>query len=203
MKERISVIVPAYNIEKELERCLDSIAAQTYGNVEIVVVNDGSKDGTGEIIDRYAAKDGRVVAIHKENGGVTSARLAGVRAATGDWIGFVDGDDYIEPDMYEKLMENALKHNADISHCGYQICFADGRTRHFYNTGRLVQQDRITGLKDLISGEFIEPTLCDKLFRKSLFSSLLCEAVMPEDIKVNEDLLEQVDIKSVKRNFYY
>ena len=83
---------------------MDSIAAQTYENIEIVVVDDGSKDGTGAVIDAYAAKDSRIKAIHKENGGVSSARLRGVAEASGQWIGFVDGDDYIEPDMYERLL---------------------------------------------------------------------------------------------------
>ena len=116
---KISIIVPAYNIEAPLPRCLNSLLAQEYSNLEIIVVNDGSKDDTGAVMDAYAAKDSRIKAIHKENGGVTSARLRGVAEATGEWIGFCDGDDFVEPDMYARLMKNAADHNAQISHCGY------------------------------------------------------------------------------------
>ena len=115
MDNKISIIIPAYNIEQYIGATLDSVLAQSYSNLEVIVVDDGSRDGTGNVIDRYAQKDHRIIAIHKENGGVTSARLRGVAEASGEWIGFVDGDDYIEPQMYERLLENALKYNADIS----------------------------------------------------------------------------------------
>lgn len=187
MNEKISIIIPAYNIEKELARTLDSVLAQTYQNMEIVVVNDGSKDGTGAVIDAYAAKDSRIKAIHKENGGVTSARLRGVAEATGDWIGFVDGDDWIEPDMYEHLMRNAREHHADISHCGYRMVFPNGREDWYYNTGRLVEQDHEAGQQDLVSGSFVEPALWNKLFRKELFRSMAGK--MDYSIKINEDVL--------------
>ena len=118
MNELISVIVPVYNIAEDLPNCLDSILAQTYPNVEIVAVDDGSSDQSGEILDRYAETYPNIRVIHKENGGVTSARLRGVREAEGEWIGFVDGDDVIETDMYERLKNNAVKYDAQISHCG-------------------------------------------------------------------------------------
>ncbi len=184
---KISVVVPAYNIEQYLPRCIDSILEQSYHNMEVILVDDGSKDDTGRIADAYAEQNpGRVKVIHLENGGVTHARLAGIREASGEWIGFVDGDDVIEPDMYQRLMDNAIRYHADISHCGYQTIVNDGeRVHYFYNTGRLVQQDKATGLKDLLSGEFIEPGLWNKLFHKSLFGGL----TMPIDIRINEDLL--------------
>ena len=137
MDNKISIIVPAYNIETYLARTLDSILAQTYPNIEVIVVNDGSKDGTGAVLDRFATQDPRIRAIHKENGGVTSARLRGLAEATGEWIGFVDGDDLIEPDMYARLLENALKYDADISHCGYRMVFPS-RVDYYYNTGKLL-----------------------------------------------------------------
>lgn len=183
----ISIVIPAYNLEKELSRTLDSVLAQTYSNIEVIVVNDGSKDGTGAVIDIYSAKDSRVKAIHKENGGVTSARLRGVAEATGDWIGFVDGDDYIEPDMYARLMKNALEHGADISHCGYRMVFPNGRVDWYYNTGRYAEQTTENGLRDLVSGEFVEPGVVNKLYRKDLFGSL--EQQMDTSIKNNEDAL--------------
>ncbi|MGN0774045.1 MAG: glycosyltransferase [Candidatus Ventricola sp.] len=189
MSDLVSVIVPVYNVEGELPRCLDSILGQTYPNIEIVAVNDGSTDASGRILDRYAQEYASIRVIHKENGGVTSARLRGIAEAGGEWIGFVDSDDEIEPDMYERLLKNALTHDAQISHCGYQIVFLDGRVHFFYNTGTLEKQDRLTALRELLSGQRIEPSLGNKLFRRTLFAGLLSDGVMPTDIRINEDLL--------------
>ncbi len=185
----ISIIVPAYNIAPYIERCLDSLLNQTYRTLEIIVVDDGSKDDTGAIADSFAQNDSRIVVIHKENGGVSSARMAGIAVAKGEYIGFVDGDDYVESIMFEKLLNNAIAYNADISHCGYQMCFPDGRVYYFYNTGLLAKQDKITALKELLSGSRIEPGLWNKLFHKSLFHSLLHGESVPLDIKNYEDLL--------------
>ena len=185
MSDRISIIVPVYNVAADLPRCLDSILAQTHTNLEIICVDDGSKDNSGEILDQYATKYDKICVIHKDNGGVTSARLRGVEAASGDWIGFVDGDDEIEPDMYARLIGNAEKFGADISHCGYQMIFADGRVNYFHNTGVCEPQDKSTAVRELLSGEKVEPGLCNKLFRKTLFKGWK----MDESIKINEDLL--------------
>lgn len=185
----ISVIVPAFNVEATIIRTLDSILAQTYPEIEVIVVDDGSMDATAKIIDDYASLHKQVVAIHTQNQGVTTARLTGVKCAAGEWIGFVDGDDEIEPDMYELLIKNAEQYKADISHCGYQMIFNDGRIHYFHNTGCLVQQDKLTGLKDLLDGSLVEPGLWNKLFHKTLFNSLLHTEVMDKSIKINEDLL--------------
>ena len=101
---KISVIVPVYNVEAYLPRCVESIMAQTYQNLEIFLVDDGTKDNCGAICDAYARQDNRVRVIHKENGGLSSARNAGIDASTGEYLSFVDSDDWIEPDMYEKMM---------------------------------------------------------------------------------------------------
>ncbi len=115
----ISVIVPAYQVEKDIERCLRSIINQTYKNLEILVIDDGSKDSSGDIADKYAAVDSRIKVIHKKNQGLPQARKTGVENATGDYIGFVDADDWIEPDMYQCLMDNILKNNSDIASIGF------------------------------------------------------------------------------------
>ncbi len=188
-REVISIIVPVYNIAPQLPRCLDSILAQNYKELEVITVDDGSTDGSGAILEQYARRDPRIRVIHQKNGGVTRARFAGIRAAAGEWIGFVDGDDYIEPDMYERLLGNALKFGAQISHCGYRMVFAGGKVSWFYNTGRLAQQDKPTGVKDLLAGSMIEPGLCNKLFHKTLLHSLFHSGVENMDIKINEDLL--------------
>lgn len=186
MNEKISIIIPAYNIQDYLGPTLDSVLAQTYQNLEIIVVNDGSKDGTAAVLDAYAAKDSRIRAIHKENGGVTSARLRGVAKATGTYIGFIDGDDYIEPEMYERLLVNLKQHDADISHCGYQMVFPS-RVDYYHNTGKTTVQQGDQGCADLLEGSFVEPSLVNKLYRRELFAGL--EDWMDRSIRINEDLL--------------
>ena len=187
MADRISVIVPVYNVAADLPRCLDSILAQTYPDMEIVAVDDGSPDDSGEILDCYAAKHPNIRVVHKENGGVTSARLRGIQEATGEWIGFVDGDDEIEQDMYERLLGNAKKYSADISHCGYQMHFADGRVNYFHNTGIIREQDSNTAIRDLLEGTLVEPGLGNKLYRRDLYQGL--SQRMDPTIRINEDLL--------------
>lgn len=185
---KISIIVPVFNIEKYVEKAVQSIQQQTYQNLEIVLVDDGSSDDSSKIIDEIARKDQRVKVIHKSNGGVTRARMDGIKIASGEWIGFVDGDDFIEPNMFEKLLNNALEYHADISHCGYQMVFPS-RIDYYYNTGRLVQQDNLAGIRDLLDGSFVEPGLWNKLFHKSLFHGLLHDDLIDNSIKINEDLL--------------
>lgn len=189
MNNKISIIVPAYNVEPYIGRCLDSILNQTYKNIEIIVVNDGSTDNTASILNNYELKDDRIRIIHKENGGVSSARLKGIEQSTGDWIGFVDGDDTIDSDMYEFLLKNAFDYNADISHCGYTIISNSGKSKKIYGTGNILIQDTVKGLTDLIKGELIEPGLCNKLYRKNLFSKILNYDIIDLSIKINEDLL--------------
>lgn len=197
---KISVIVPAYNNAPWLPRCLDSLLAQTYHNLEIIVVDDGSVDDTQNILKQYLEKDSRVCPIYQENRGVTSARLHGVREATGAWIGFVDGDDAVEADMYEHLLRNAIEHDADISHCGYQMNFEDNRVNYFHNTGVLEVYDRDTSLRELLSGAKIEPGLCNKLFRSDLFENLLGSDALDPEIKINEDLLMNFILFSNAKN---
>ena len=110
----VSIIVPIYNIEGYIRECIDSILAQTYPDFELILVDDGSPDNCGRICDEYAEKDVRIKVIHKENGGLTSARNAGLSVAKGDWIMHVDGDDWIEPDMIESLIEAAKAAEADL-----------------------------------------------------------------------------------------
>lgn len=186
----LSIIIPVYNLKNYIEKTLDSVLSQSYRSIEIIIVDDGSTDRTKEIVDEYAAKyAGKIFVYHISNGGVTNARLFGVSKAQGDWIGFVDGDDIIESDMYERLIYNAEIYNADISHCGYQMIFSDGRISYFHNTGAIIKQDKKTGLRDLLDGTTIEPGLWNKVFRKKLFEPLLQGDSIDKTIKNNEDLL--------------
>ena len=119
MEELISVVVPVYNVEKYIDKCINSIINQTYKNLEIILVDDGSPDNCGKICDEYAKKDNRIKVTHKENGGVSSARNIGIKNATGDWLTFVDADDWIENNFVEQLLKIGNQENAEIVLCGY------------------------------------------------------------------------------------
>ena len=189
-EELISIIVPAYNAESYLRNCLDSIIKQTYRCYEVLLVDDGSTDNTGIIADQYRSSfPDYIRVIHTNNQGVTKARFEGIMASKGDWIGFVDADDEIEPDMYERLFHNALQYDAEISHCGHVTIVNNGERIHeFYNTGQLLLQKREEGLLELLDGIF-EPSLCTKLFRKRLIRELVEDNKMLMSVKYYEDLL--------------
>lgn len=127
MTPLISVIIPVYNVEQYLRRCLDSVVAQTYQNLEIICVDDGSVDHSGKICDQYAARDARIKVIHQENQGLSAARNRGLDAAEGEYIAFVDSDDYILEDMYKKMLDKLLDYNVDLCVCQWQYEFSDGR----------------------------------------------------------------------------
>ena len=136
MKEQkplISVIVPVYKVEKYLHKCVDSILTQTLSDIELILVDDGSPDWSGAICDEYVEKDSRVRTIHKPNGGVSSARNKGLDEANGDWIGFVDGDDYVAADAVEKLVTAMEANKADWVNCQYHRVDEGGKALEEYN----------------------------------------------------------------------
>ena len=195
----ISIIIPAYNIENYIAKCLDSLLNQTYRNLEIIVVDDGSSDNTGKVIDDYLSKYDNIKVIHKKNAGVSAARNSGIEVASGDYIGFVDGDDTVDEEMFEVLIENAIKYDADISHCGYKMVFPS-RIDYYHNTGVLVGQNNEIGLKDLLAGNRVEPGLWNKIYKKELFKDIKID----ESIKINEDLLVNYYLfKKAKKSIFY
>lgn len=125
MMDKVSIIIPVYNTEKYLEKCIKSVCNQTYQNLEIICVDDGSTDESGRILDRFAQVDKRIKVMHKANEGVSAARNDGLRIATGEWIGFVDSDDYIAEDMYEIMLKSNENHRADIISCGYYMDYVE------------------------------------------------------------------------------
>ena len=137
MNCKVSVIIPVYNVEEYIVRCLDSIINQTYKNLEIIIIDDGSTDNSPEICDKYAMADERIIVIHKENSGVSSARNKGIEIATGDFIGFVDSDDFLEPDMYEVLVSMITSDDIDIATCGYSMDYPDGKVVFMENEGKV------------------------------------------------------------------
>ena len=134
-KVDVSVIVPVYNVpEKYLKRCIESLINQTYKNIEILLIDDGSKDNFGKICDSYVKKDERIKVYHKENGGLCSARNFGTKKSNGEWVSYVDGDDWIEPDTYEKLIENSKKYNdLDVIFFGYVKDYTNRSIEMKYN----------------------------------------------------------------------
>lgn len=198
----ISIIIPCYNLQNYIKRTLDSVFTQTLSDIEVIAVNDGSKDQTGQILDEYKEKEKRLTVLHKKNEGVTKARLDGIKAAAGDYIGFVDGDDIIDSDMFEHLYNNAIKYSADISHCGYRVTTEDG-IRYLYNTEKTVIQTRAQGITDLLQGAFIEPGLCNKIYRTVLFDKLLASEKLDSDIVINEDLLMNFYLFSLSTKSIY
>jgi len=170
---KISIIVPVYNAEKYVNKCLNSIRCQTLKNLEIIVINDGSTDNSGEICDKIAIEDSRVKILHKENGGLSSARNAGIELATGEYVGFVDSDDWVEPQMYEYLLNNAINNKAEISIVGY---FLDdvitGKTTPFEKEMPLRILNREEAIRELIEDHLIKNYACNKLYKLSLFDNL-------------------------------
>ena len=126
--ELISIVIPIYNVEKYIEKCLDSVIKQTYKNIEIILVDDGSPDNCGKICDSYANNDKRIQVIHKENGGLSDARNVGIERANGKYITFVDSDDYIELDYIEYLYTLIKKYNTKISFCKVNVVFNENNT---------------------------------------------------------------------------
>lgn len=185
-KDLISVIVPVYKVERYLCRCVDSIIAQTYTNLQIILVDDGSPDGSGAICDDYAAKDSRITVIHKKNGGLSDARNEGLVAACGSYIGFVDSDDYIAVDMYEKLYKAIVACNADMSVCNFRYVDENGNNIEERNIALPVKDEVIDGITALTR------TLDDKGWYyvtawNRLYSRKLLQSIYFPDGKLHED----------------
>lgn len=185
MNDLISIIVPVYKAEKYLRRCIESILAQTYQNIEVLLVDDGSPDGSGAICDEYAEKDSRVRVFHKENAGVSSARNLGLREAKGEYIGFVDADDYIDKTMYDTLLNNLVKESADISVCSYYQEDDNGVFHKHWPQDDYLTISGDRQIEYLIANQYYTCSCWDRLFKKALLSGLQFD----ETKKVYEDLL--------------
>ncbi len=179
----ISIIVPIYNVEKYLNRCIESIVNQTYKNLEIILVDDGSPDNCPQICDEWKKKNNRIKVIHKKNGGLSDARNAGLDIAQGEYIAFVDSDDWILPNMYQKLMKVMKDTNSDIVQCNYErVLDDDCREIMNNNNPKVISFDAHDALKNLIEENNLNQMVWNKLFKKELFENLLFEVGM-----LNED----------------
>ncbi len=198
-KPLISVIVPVYKAEPFFKQCIDSIRQQTYQNLEIILINDGSPDNCGSMCDAFAAEDSRIRVIHKENGGQASARNAGLDIATGEYIGFVDSDDWIEPDMYTHLYELLTGHEAQISACGTQLDGKHGRIGYLnpdYPANQEIERfSKVEAIRQSIINQKITNSLCDKLYRKNIFDNTrMISGMIYEDMELIPRCLEQAEL---------
>lgn len=163
---KVSIIVPIYNVEKYLKCCLDSILAQTFQDWEAVLVDDGSRDGSGVICDEYAAKDSRFRVIHKENGGVSSARNIGLDNIQGDWIVFVDGDDWISPNMLDRLIKKAKETDSEIVLGDIEFVYSDRKKK--YRVSKWKSEKRESLNSYIVS---VWTSLCGGIVQKSLYQT--------------------------------
>lgn len=167
----ISIIIPVYKVEEYLEKCIESVLKQTYTNLQIILVDDGSPDNCGKICDEYAKKDSRIEVIHKVNGGLSDARNVGIAKAKGKYIGFVDSDDYIKEDMYEILINLIKEYDADVSICNlYDVI--DGKEYIRNNENGIQEYSRLEILKEVLLDENIQSYAWNKLYKKELFDEI-------------------------------
>lgn len=181
---KLSIIIPVYNCEKYLPNCLESVLNQTWKKFEVILINDGSEDCSGQICEDYAKKDNRIKVIHQDNHGVSYARNVGLKVATGDVISFIDGDDILESNMYELLIKAMQEYETDISHCGYKHIVGQ-EVRLVHDTKCVLIQSQTEALDCLVGGRIFGGGLWSKLFRKELLDGI----TFKENLKINEDIL--------------
>ena len=191
MTHKISIVIPIYNTSKYLRRCINSVLNQTYTNIEIILVDDGSTDDSPAICDEFSLKDGRIKVIHKENGGLSSARNAGIDNATGEYIGFVDSDDYVSSQMYEILMDRINNTGCDIANAMYVRVNELGKT----SPSKVPHTEDCEITAEAFSCELMlhtgDVSVCTKLFKREIFDSVRIYSG-----KLNEDLLFTLDVLS-------
>ena len=196
--QKISVIIPAYNIEDLIEKCVDSVANQDYPKelLEIIVVDDGSTDSTGQICDRLADKYDNVTALHKPNGGSSSARNHGIKHATGDYLGFVDSDDFIDPRMYREMMECALKYGADMVQISRDEISEDGQK--MADVVIAPKEPCIVTSKEQLKSLLLhtgDASFCTKIVKRSYFTEkyMFPEGELNEDFYLMIHMLQKVN----------
>lgn len=171
-EKKISIIVPVYRVERYLERCVNSLISQTYKNIEIILVDDGSPDQCPAMCDNYAEKDDRVIVVHKKNGGLSDARNVGLDIATGEYIAFVDSDDWVEMDFVETLYRNAKNENADISIIGCTLVWDNGRRKSVGQDEGYYVFDKETAIKEMLMQRKFGCMVCQKMYKKQIFDAV-------------------------------
>lgn len=173
MKDCISVIIPVYNVAPYLPQCLDSVLSQDHRALEVILIDDGSRDDSGAICDRYAGQDSRIKVIHQQNGGGAAAKNAGLQIATGEYLSFVDSDDYLEPDVYSYMLSALKETGADAVHCNFREVYQDRAEDCLVHKGRTLVTSR-EYLKRFPK-DWSCPLLWNKLYKRSLFAGVFFE----------------------------
>ncbi len=183
---KISVIIPVYNAERYLKKCLDTVINQTIEVYEIILINDGSTDLSGIICNEYLKQYKNIKVIHKQNEGVSAARNAGLKVASGDLISFVDADDCLENDMYEILVNTLNDYQSDIVHCGYKRMSEDDIIlKECFGTHRIIEQNSKQAIANMLTGKIVNCGLWNKIYRKTVLKN----CIFDEHLKNNEDIL--------------
>lgn len=201
--ELVSVIIPVYNIEKYIERCVDSVKNQTFKDLEIILVDDGSKDSSGLICDNLAKTDIRINVIHQKNMGPSEARNAGLRVAKGEYIGFIDGDDWIQQDFYEHLFHIARREDADVVSCLYKKAYSQSRKDSLELNEKItvLEGDSILEkfLASAIKGGVTHVSCCSKIYRRELIVGYFFE----KGITYSEDLIFNWEVLNKAKKYVY
>ena len=204
--DKISVIVPVYNVRKYLKKAIYSIINQKYRNLEIILVDDGSTDGSGEICDEFKKIDDRIVVYHKENGGLSSTRNYGMKKATGDYVIFIDSDDYIHQEMIFSLYEERKKVDADVSVCGIMNVYNTKEIPQCNDTEQNFVYNQKEFLKELLIGEKIPGSICNKLLKREIAEKLsFPEGKIYEDVFYHLELIKlaKTYVITTKPYYYY
>ena len=206
-KNMVSIIVPVYNVEKYIKKCIDSIINQTYQNLEIILVDDGSPDKCGEICEEYSKKDNRIKVIHKENGGLSDARNAGLEKATGEYIAFIDSDDYIDKNYISTLYNMCITNKAEIAQCSFKRVTDNQIANEKDVENKIVNMSGIEAIKNIFKENYIEYTVAwNKLYKKSLFDNIKYpKGKLHEDEATTYKLFYEAKIVSVtnEKLYYY
>lgn len=208
---KITIIVPIYKVENYINKCVDSILAQTHQNLEIILVDDGSPDRCPKICDDYCRRDKRVRCIHKKNGGLSDARNAGLDVATGDYIMFVDGDDYIVSNMIEKMHSALVEADADISICNFCYVDPDGKYDYAEENKNLPVRDEVIQAGDVLKIKLKEDKswywviACCKLYKKSIFDGLrfIVGKLHEDEFLLHEVFLNAGKVACLSDKFYF
>ena len=166
MKRKVSVIVPIYNVEKYLRKCVSSILEQSYKNIEIILVDDGSTDMSGKICDELSKEHDNVIVIHKQNGGLSSARNAGIEASNGDYLSFIDSDDYIEKTMYEEMVNAIENSKKDIASCGRIVDVYGSHENKEFCLDNVAVYSREESMREVLHFSSVDVSACDKLYKR-------------------------------------
>lgn len=200
----ISVVIPVYNVADYMDQCMKTVCAQTYKNLEIIVVDDGSTDASSELCDKWAIADSRIRLIRQHNQGLSAARNAGIDIATGEWIGFVDSDDWIELDMYENLYSLAVAHDADIVACSH-VREKRHTSKARYTSGEITVITPEEALKMLVIDTRLQNHAWSKLYRRKMFDTVRFPVgAVYEDIAVSHLLMHQANrVVLIDKPYYH